>query len=65
MSVGDVVFVKYDTGEVFSGEVVKVRDMPNDRILFTVLDETHGYRSMYLDKCVAYDTVTENNNDSL
>lgn len=58
MNVGDMVFVEYATGEIFTGEVVKVRAMPpsdgheTERVLFTVHDPV-GFRSMYLDKCVS------------
>lgn len=57
MNVGDVVHVVYVTGEVFSGEVVKVRSMPagdghdGERILFTV-KVGDSYRSMYVHKCL-------------
>jgi hypothetical protein len=51
MNVGDVVHVVYATGEVFSGEVVKVRSMPGERILFTIKTDD-SYRSMYVDKCL-------------
>ena len=49
---GSHVFAEYSTGEIFTGEVVKVKEMPENRILFTVHDPV-GYRSLYLDKCVS------------
>lgn len=58
MKVGLVVFVKYATGEEFTGEVVKVRSMPDASILFTLKTEIDGqtaYRSMYLHKCEVCD----------
>lgn len=57
MNVGDVVHVVYATGDVFSGEVVKIRAMlPGDgheteRVLFT-LKVDDGYRSLYVHKCL-------------
>lgn len=58
MNIGDFAMVEYSTGELFSGEVRKVRTMPpcegstNERTLFT-LKVNEGYRSMYLDKCIS------------
>lgn len=65
MTVGQVAKVEYATGEKFTGEIVKVRVMPEqievfgagpngvmqNRMLFTIHDESVGYRSLYLDKC--------------
>lgn len=51
MIVGNVVKVSYSTGEKFTGEIVKIRTMADNRVLFTVHDENVGYRSMYVDKC--------------
>lgn len=62
MNVGDFVSVSYITGEVFSGDVVKIRAMePGDgheteRVLFTI-KTVDGYRSMYVHKCVSLDVV--------
>lgn len=50
LKVGDVVSVKYVTGEVFHGEIVTVRVVGEDRVLFTVNDQI-GYRSLYVDRC--------------
>lgn len=61
MKVGFVVFVKYTpTNEEFTGEVVKVRSMPDASVLFTLKTEINGtvaYRSMYLHKCEICDYV--------
>jgi hypothetical protein len=54
MKIGDFVFAEYDNGEVVNGEVVKVREMPENRLLVTVKCE-QGYRSLYLDKCVSFE----------
>ena len=55
MKVGLVVFVKYmPTNEEFTGEVVKVRSMPDASVLFTLKTEINGtvaYRSLYMHKC--------------
>lgn len=62
MNVGDFVSVSYATGEVFSGNVTKIRAMePGDgheteRVLFTV-KTVDGYRSLYLHKCASLDVV--------
>jgi len=62
VNVGDFVSVSYITGEVFSGDVVKVRAMePGDgheteRVLFT-LKTVEGYRSMYVHKCASLDII--------
>ena len=50
MKIGDVASVKYVTGEVFNGEVVNIRTIGPDRILFTVHDAV-GFRSLYVDRC--------------
>lgn len=50
IKIGNYTFVEYSTGEIFTGEIVKVKEMPENRILFTVHDPV-GYRSLYLDKC--------------
>lgn len=50
MVIGNVAKVEYSTGEKFTGEIVKIRTM-GDRVLFTIHDESVGYRSMYVDKC--------------
>jgi hypothetical protein len=54
MKIGDFVFAEYDNGEVVNGEVVKVRMMPENRLLVTVQCE-QGYRSLYVDKCVSFE----------
>lgn len=54
MKVGIVVSVKYENGKSYTGEVVKVRQMPDMSILFTVQTEIAGqtaYKSLYLHKC--------------
>lgn len=57
MNVGDVVHVVYATGDVFSGQVTRVRSLPagdgheTERVLFTVKVE-NGYRSLYVHKCL-------------
>jgi hypothetical protein len=56
MKVGDLVFAEYDNGEIVNGEAVKVREMPENRILVTVKCE-QGYRSLYLDKCVSFEIL--------
>jgi hypothetical protein len=55
MKIGDFVFAEYDNGEVVNGEAVKVREMPENRLLVTVKCE-QGYRSIYLDKCVSFES---------
>jgi len=55
MKIGDFVFAEYDNGEIVNGEVVNVRQF-GDRMLLTVKAE-QGYRSIYLDKCVAFDIL--------
>ena len=60
MKIGDFVFAEYDNGEIVNGEVVKIRDMGNDRVLLTVKAE-QGYRSIYLDKCVTFDYLATSN----
>mgnify|MGYP006286830927 CR=1 FL=1 len=52
IEIGSHVFVEYANGKLYTGEVEKVRTMPQDRILFTVNDP-QGYKSLYLDKCVS------------
>lgn len=52
IATGNYAFVEYGTGELFTGEIVNVKDMPENRTLFTVHDPV-GYRSLYLDKCVS------------
>jgi hypothetical protein len=54
MKIGDFVCAEYDNGEVVNGEAVKVREMPENRLLITVECE-QGYRSIYLDKCVSFE----------
>lgn len=62
MNIGDFVSVSYATGEVFSGNVTKIRAMePGDgheteRVLFTV-KTVDGYRSLYLHKCASFDVL--------
>jgi hypothetical protein len=53
MEIGYNVSVEYATGEKFVGEIVSVKYMEGYRLLFTLKIENVGYRSMYLDKCVA------------
>lgn len=56
MVVGDVVHVVYETGEVFNGTLVQVREIPNKGTLLLVNDSEVGYRSVYAHKCgqIAY-----------
>lgn len=58
MAIGDIAKAEYATGEKFRGEIVKIRTMPDNRILFTIHDETVGYRSLYADKCVSLEVIT-------
>jgi hypothetical protein len=55
MTIGSLLNVTYN-GKSYSGEVVNVRTMAGERILFTLKIEK-GYRSMYLDQCTACDYV--------
>jgi len=55
VQVGDLVFAEYDNGEIVNGEAVKVREMTENRLLVTVKCE-QGYRSIYLDKCVSFES---------
>lgn len=55
MKIGDYAFVDYATGESFHGEVVQVKNMPGDRVLFTLKIEGVGFRAMYIDKCISLD----------
>lgn len=55
MKIGDYAFVDYATGESFHGEVVQIRTMPGDRVLFTLKIDGVGYRAMYVDKCISLD----------
>lgn len=50
--VGDVLHVVYDTGEVFTGPLVSVRQIPSKGTLLLVNDERVGYRSIYTHKCL-------------
>lgn len=52
MSVGDVLNVCYDTGEMFTGSLVSVREIAGKGTLLLINDETVGYRSIYAHKCV-------------
>lgn len=65
MSVNDFVCVDYSNGKQYDGRVVSIRNMPNDRLLFTVChynkdtDSVVKYASLYLDKCVSIYTLGE------
>jgi hypothetical protein len=52
MKIGDFTFVEYENGKLYTGEVVGVKDMSENRTLFTVNDPV-GFKSLYLDKCVS------------
>jgi hypothetical protein len=52
MKIGDFAFVEYNNGKLYTGEVVGVKDMSENRTLFTVNDPV-GFKSLYLDKCVS------------
>lgn len=55
MKIGDYAFVEYATGETFHGEIVQIRTMQGERMLFTLKIEGLGYRALYLDKCINCD----------
>jgi hypothetical protein len=57
MTIGSILRVEYATGEKFTGEVVQVRSMVGERILFTLKIDGIGYRALYLDKCTVCDYV--------
>lgn len=57
MNIGNILSVEYATGEKFTGKVVSFKYMPGERLLFTMEIENVGFRSMYLDKCVACDYI--------
>jgi len=52
MTVGDVVHVVYETGEVFTGPIKRIREIEGKGTLLLVNDETVGHRSIYTHKCV-------------
>jgi hypothetical protein len=51
MEIGDIVHVVYATGEVFTGPLVSVKEIPGKGTLLLINDETVGYRSVYAHKC--------------
>lgn len=51
-AIGDVLHVVYDTGEVFTGPLVRVREIEGKGVLLLVKDENVGHRSIYTHKCV-------------
>ena len=51
MVVGDVIHVVYETGEVFTGPLVKISEIPQKGKLLLVKDEMVGHRSIYEHKC--------------
>jgi len=67
MKVGDRISVEYHTGEKFTGTIRRIREMPSkventdstsSRVLFTMLDDSVGYRSMYRDSCNKFEIVS-------
>lgn len=60
MKIGDFTFVEYANGKLYTGEVVKMQTMSDDRTLFTVHDPV-GYKSLYLDKCVSVEVWEHSN----
>ena len=52
MKTGDMIFAEYHNGKLYTGEIVKVQNMLDKGILVTVNDP-HGYKSLYVDKCVS------------
>jgi hypothetical protein len=52
MQVGNIIHVVYDTGEIFTGELVSIREIKDKGTLLLVNDETVGYRSIYQHKIV-------------
>jgi hypothetical protein len=52
MKVGDVVHLVYQTGEVFTGPLVRMREIEGKGTLLLVNDENVGHRSVYAHKCV-------------
>jgi hypothetical protein len=51
MEIGDIVHIVYDTGEIFTGPLVSIREIPGKGTLLLVNDDTVGYRSVYAHKC--------------
>jgi len=51
MVVGDVIHVVYETGEVFTGPIKRIREIPEKGTLLLVKDENVGHRSIYAHKC--------------
>lgn len=63
MRTGDLAFVQYANGKTYNGKIVSVRDMPNNRTLFTVChytlqDVVVKYSSLYLDKCESCEVIS-------
>jgi hypothetical protein len=52
MKIGNIIHVIYDTGEVFTGELVSIREIEDKGTLLLVNDETVGYRSVYQHKII-------------
>jgi hypothetical protein len=52
MQVGNIIHAVYDTGEIFTGELVSIREIKDKGTLLLVNDETVGYRSIYQHKIV-------------
>ena len=59
MKIGDVVNIVYETGEVFNGPVVSIREIPQKGMLVLVNDEVVGHRSVYAHKCVSAKTLVK------
>jgi hypothetical protein len=51
MKVGDIVHIVYDTGEIFTGPLVSIHEIPGKGTLLLVNDDTVGHRSVYTHKC--------------
>ena len=51
LSVGDTVWITYNNGKVYSGEVKTVEQTPSSDTLVTVLTDMWGYRTVTAENC--------------
>ena len=51
LSVGDTIWITYNTGKVYSGEVKSIEETSSAGTLVTVLTDMWGYRTVTAENC--------------
>ena len=51
MKIGDIIHAVYETGDIFEGPILDIREIPGKGTILFIHDDNVGYRFLYAHKC--------------